>query len=81
MQIVCSKLISQFHCLISIFIIHDSSIPYLKHKGRISLECSFHYFLTVITSTMLYSQESKVYMSILLPVATQARNKMQEGLP
>lgn len=31
MQIFCSKLISQFHSLISIFIIHDSSTPCLKH--------------------------------------------------
>ena len=48
MQIFCSKLISQFHSLISIFIIHDSSAPYLKLKGGISLECSSNCFLPVI---------------------------------
>ena len=81
MQIFCSKLISQFHSLISIFIIHDSSTPYLKHKGGLSLECSNNFFLPVIIKPMLYSQESKVLMSILLPVSTKAREKMEETLP
>ena len=81
MQIFCSKLISQFHSLICIFIIHDSSTPYLKHKGGISLECSSNFFLPVVIKPMLYSQESKVPMSILLPVSTQAREKMEETLP
>ena len=81
MQIFCSKLTSQFHSLICIFIIHDSSTPYLKHKGGISLECSSNFFLPVVIKPMLYSQESKVPMSILLPVSTQAREKMEETLP